>query len=1210
MRLDRAMPPRGGKCARISKVATKGRQARDQQHVSLGLVETEGTTIAMAMATATATATATETETETETITATATMTTTTTTTTLTTTTTTLTTVTSSGTAVATARMDKSAVTTAAACNEGRSQWIGRMRQSLESSSEPARENGTPVHRYPERQRRRERHVAGRKPRPARNTDKATAGTSCSSTSLSSPPALSSPSSYASSRRSSSPPSTTSSPARSLTSSTSSVTSDPLAIKPAVRSRRRSTPDRSDDGIGKRRQNAAGTRRNDGGTTHGATETTTSVSISSSSSITVSSSSPFPFPVSTSSTSCRTATTPRGHGGDHGVAHVSSSSSTLERLRSALENYDRSRIYLAHVCYLDWRDLPGKRRGDGCGGGGGGDDGSVGNRDATRSGERVWVVGAADHEGHHRTRLLVAGRHWRPRCLRRVNMLSQPVVYAGGGRGFLTADLFLWWFHREFAVTAMAMHPDGAVLVAESADYLPPEGDCVAADGLVRLFVVPKDCMETRLVVRELRVRLATGILSRARCGVYRDKFPSILGLPEEEGDHRLDAYLKRFTLKEAFADLHRAWLSVRSETFARSWTLPRDREDHPLAGCNGAMLPPRIHAVDQEEDRMLLVELQSLAREVGLEITDDELGSWILDEENALGRFVRKREPDEEHCRVKIEIETDKWLDRNDDEDEDGKNDGVEEDDGEAEPTAGEAVGLLSRVLTWMEREPLDPGLLLAVRSMRDTAALMASKMGLAGTHPGGLPFFCPNGEHLTQPPPAHMGIPPYGALDAGKAAAAAGLTRAPMYPFSTGQYAYPMLSPEMTQVASWHTPSMYPISPANAGFRSPYPTSLPITSSSLPSDLYRFSPTGLMPPHPGLSPHAHALASHALVSSAPKADHSTLDHNHRSTVEQKNSTSLPTDNSKAQDTGQQNNQDKKKPHIKKPLNAFMLYMKEMRAKVVAECTLKESAAINQILGRRWHALGREEQAKYYELARRERQLHMQLYPDWSSRANTNRTKKRKRKQDTNSDPGGNNMKKCRARYGLDQQSQWCKPCRRKKKCIRYMGEGGDGDGEADGEVEDDHSEDNLGSVGEAGTPEEDESLSSPGGLSALSSLASPSLVLPSPSSLASPCPCPLTPPVPPPPMSNTNQSATVAATTTTTTVAAAAAAAAAAMAMAGSAAQQQQPQPPPQPHRNPVGTNPHDINNPLSVNQLTGQCIKSEPAPSGPSNPAISVT
>ena len=45
---------------------------------------------------------------------------------------------------------------------------------------------------------------------------------------------------------------------------------------------------------------------------------------------------------------------------------------------------------------------------------------------------------------------------------------------------------------------------------------------------------------------------------------------------------------------------------------------------------------------------------------------------------------------------------------------------------------------------------------------------------------------------------------------------------------------------------------------------------------------------------------------------------------------------------------------EEEKKPHVKKPLNAFMLYMKEQRPKVVAECTLKESAAINQILGRR----------------------------------------------------------------------------------------------------------------------------------------------------------------------------------------------------------------------------------------------------------------
>jgi len=39
---------------------------------------------------------------------------------------------------------------------------------------------------------------------------------------------------------------------------------------------------------------------------------------------------------------------------------------------------------------------------------------------------------------------------------------------------------------------------------------------------------------------------------------------------------------------------------------------------------------------------------------------------------------------------------------------------------------------------------------------------------------------------------------------------------------------------------------------------------------------------------------------------------------------------------------------------YVKKPLNAFMLFMKEKRQRVIEECTLKESAAINQILGRK----------------------------------------------------------------------------------------------------------------------------------------------------------------------------------------------------------------------------------------------------------------
>lgn len=137
------------------------------------------------------------------------------------------------------------------------------------------------------------------------------------------------------------------------------------------------------------------------------------------------------------------------------------------------------------------------------------------------------------------------------------------------------------------------------------------------------------------------------------------------------------------------------------------------------------------------------------------------------------------------------------------------------------------------------------------------------------------------------------------------------------------------------------------------------------------------------------------------------------------------------------------------KKPHIKKPLNAFMLFMKEKRADVIKECTLKESAAINQILGKMWHALDRSEQAKYYEKAREERARHMQMYPTWSARDNYavhKKRKKRKVKAEVVEEDDDPNARKCRARYGLDQQHMWCGPCRRKKKCIRYS-EGDDDD-------------------------------------------------------------------------------------------------------------------------------------------------------------------
>ncbi|XP_039237072.1 transcription factor 7-like 2 isoform X4 [Pipra filicauda] len=253
------------------------------------------------------------------------------------------------------------------------------------------------------------------------------------------------------------------------------------------------------------------------------------------------------------------------------------------------------------------------------------------------------------------------------------------------------------------------------------------------------------------------------------------------------------------------------------------------------------------------------------------------------------------------------------------------------------------------------------------------------------------------------------------------------------PLSPGTVGQIPHPLgwLVPQQGQ-------PVYPIT--TGGFRHPYPTALTVNASMSSYFCQRVgrhldNPLGdlcLFPPHmvpPHHSLHTTGIPHPAIVTPTVKQESSQSDVG-----------SLHS--SKHQDSKKE--EEKKKPHIKKPLNAFMLYMKEMRAKVVAECTLKESAAINQILGRRWHALSREEQAKYYELARKERQLHMQLYPGWSARDNYGKKKKRKRDKQ----PGETNdlsaPKKCRARFGLDQQNNWCGPCRRKKKCVRYIqGEG-----------------------------------------------------------------------------------------------------------------------------------------------------------------------
>ena len=59
-----------------------------------------------------------------------------------------------------------------------------------------------------------------------------------------------------------------------------------------------------------------------------------------------------------------------------------------------------------------------------------------------------------------------------------------------------------------------------------------------------------------------------------------------------------------------------------------------------------------------------------------------------------------------------------------------------------------------------------------------------------------------------------------------------------------------------------------------------------------------------------------------------------------------------------------------------------------------------------------KWHSLSKEDQSKYYEMAKKERQVHMQLHPNWSARDNYAKHKKKRRKRDKVRD-GGSTSKK-----------------------------------------------------------------------------------------------------------------------------------------------------------------------------------------------------
>ncbi|XP_068195376.1 transcription factor 7-like [Antennarius striatus] len=84
---------------------------------------------------------------------------------------------------------------------------------------------------------------------------------------------------------------------------------------------------------------------------------------------------------------------------------------------------------------------------------------------------------------------------------------------------------------------------------------------------------------------------------------------------------------------------------------------------------------------------------------------------------------------------------------------------------------------------------------------------------------------------------------------------------------------------------------------------------------------------------------------------------------------------------------------------YVKKPPNAFMLFLRDKRQEVDVSIRLQGSGAVNAALGQQWRSMSMSQQNKYYAQAEKLNNLHMEQHPGWSAKQNYGKNRKRVRR-------------------------------------------------------------------------------------------------------------------------------------------------------------------------------------------------------------------